>query len=274
MTPYSSMLSKNTRIMEEVWKDISLSSLQQDLPSTPSLPPNHHESLCGVSSSTTTAFRRIILQDFLTEHFKAIGKLGSPSTALGLNSNLGGGSNGLSTSSASSVFSDGVGDGLVACGSKKHPLEHELNQEPGNRIDADRRKKRMIKNRESAARDHTVDLTQVRSTPPHANAHLVARTTSMVGVYGGMVSRKRTHTGLNQQMLAQQTRRRNASTRTKGGEDFSRGVIAAVSCPGGKKWKEYEEEEEEEREREGGREGAVRKALWGAVDEEEKEGGR
>ncbi|RWW26383.1 hypothetical protein GW17_00009241 [Ensete ventricosum] len=152
MTPYSSMLSKNTRIMEEVWKDISLSSLQQDLPSTPSLPPNHHESLCGVSSSTTTAFRRIILQDFLTEHFKAIGKLGSPSTALGLNSNLGGGSNGLSTSSASSVFSDGVGDGLVACGSKKHPLEHELNQEPGNRIDADRRKKRMIKNRESAAR--------------------------------------------------------------------------------------------------------------------------
>ncbi|KAJ8460265.1 hypothetical protein OPV22_033191 [Ensete ventricosum] len=138
--------------MEEVWKDISLSSLQQDLPSTPSLPPNHHESLCGVSSSTTTAFRRIILQDFLTEHFKAIGKLGSPSTALGLNSNLGGGSNGLSTSSASSVFSDGVGDGLVACGSKKHPLEHELNQEPGNRIDADRRKKRMIKNRESAAR--------------------------------------------------------------------------------------------------------------------------
>ncbi|RWW75662.1 hypothetical protein BHE74_00016299 [Ensete ventricosum] len=161
MTPYSSMLSKNTRIMEEVWKDISLSSLQQDLPSTPSLPPNHHESLCGVSSSTTTAFRRIILQDFLTEHFKAIGKLGSPSTALGLNSNLGGGSNGLSTSSASSVFSDGVGDGLVACGSKKHPLEHELNQEPGNRIDADRRKKRMIKNRESAARDYEFSLSSL-----------------------------------------------------------------------------------------------------------------
>ncbi|CAL9129372.1 unnamed protein product [Musa textilis] len=153
MTPYSSMLSKNTRIMEEVWKDINLSSLQQDMPSTPSLPPNHLEGLCGVSSSTTTSFQSIILQDFLTEHFKATSdRSPPPSTALGLNSNLGGGSNGLSSSSASSVFSDGVGDSVVACCSKKHPLEHELNQESGDRSDVDRRKKRLIKNRESAAR--------------------------------------------------------------------------------------------------------------------------
>ncbi|XP_064979848.1 protein FD-like [Musa acuminata AAA Group] len=153
MTPYSSMLSKNTRIMEEVWKDISLSSLQQDMPSIPSLPPNHLERLCGVSSSTTTSFRSIILQDFLTEHFKATSdRSPPPSTALGLNSNLGGGSNGLSSSSASSVFSDGVGDGVVACCSKKHQMEHELNEESGDRSDVDRRKKRMIKNRESAAR--------------------------------------------------------------------------------------------------------------------------
>ncbi|XP_009418687.2 protein FD [Musa acuminata AAA Group] len=153
MTPYSSMLSKNTRIMEEVWKDISLSSLQQDMPSIPSLPPNHLERLCGVSSSTTTSFKSIILQDFLTEHFKATSdRSPPPSTALGLNSNLGGGSNGLSSSSASSVFSDGVGDGVVACCSKKHQMEHELNQESGDRSDVDRRKKRMIKNRESAAR--------------------------------------------------------------------------------------------------------------------------
>ncbi|URE32466.1 Basic region leucine zipper [Musa troglodytarum] len=153
MIPYSSMLSKNTRIMEEVWKDINLSSLQQDMPSTPSLPPNHLEGLCGVSSSTTTSFQSIILQDFLTEHFKATSdRSPPPSTALGLNSNLGGGSNGLSSSSASSVFSDGVGDSVVACCSKKHPLEHELNQESGDRSDVDRRKKRLIKNRESAAR--------------------------------------------------------------------------------------------------------------------------
>ncbi|CAL9168079.1 unnamed protein product [Musa hybrid cultivar] len=153
MTPYSSMLSKNTRIMEEVWKDIGLSSLQQDMPSVPSLPPNHLERLCGVSSSTTTSFKSIILQDFLTEHFKATSdRSPPPSTALGLNSNLGGGSNGLSSSSASSVFSDGVGDGVVACCSKKHQMEHELNQESGDRSDVDRRKKRMIKNRESAAR--------------------------------------------------------------------------------------------------------------------------
>nr|XP_009418688.1 PREDICTED: protein FD-like isoform X2 [Musa acuminata subsp. malaccensis] len=153
MTPYSSMLSKNTRIMEEVWKDISLSSLQQDMPSIPSLPPNHLERLCGVSSSTTTSFKSIILQDFLTEHFKATSdRSPPPSTALGLNSNLGGGSNGLSSSSASSFFSDGVGDGVVACCSKKHQMEHELNEESGDRSDVDRRKKRMIKNRESAAR--------------------------------------------------------------------------------------------------------------------------
>ncbi|XP_064940831.1 protein FD-like [Musa acuminata AAA Group] len=153
MTPYSSMLSKNTRIMEEVWKDISLSSLQQDMPSIPSLPPNHLERLCGVSSSTTTSFKSIILQDFLTEHFKATSNRSPPpSPALGLNSNLGGGSNGLSSSSASSVFSDGVGDGVVACCSKKHQMEHELNEESGDRSDVDRRKKRMIKNRESAAR--------------------------------------------------------------------------------------------------------------------------
>ncbi|URE32468.1 Basic region leucine zipper [Musa troglodytarum] len=153
MIPYSSMLSKNTRIMEEVWKDINLSSLQQDMPSTPSLPPNHLEGLCGVSSSTTTSFQSIILQDFLTEHFKATSdRSPPPSTALGLNSNLGGGSNGLSSSSASSVFSDGVGDSVVACCSKKHPLEHELNQESGDRSDVDRRKKRLIKNpKESCA---------------------------------------------------------------------------------------------------------------------------
>ncbi|CAL9760819.1 unnamed protein product [Musa acuminata subsp. burmannicoides] len=161
MTPYSSMLSKNTRIMEEVWKDISLSSLQQDMPSIPSLPPNHLERLCGVSSSTTTSFKSIILQDFLTEHFKATSdRSPPPSTALGLNSNLGGGSNGLS-SSASSVFSDGVGDGVVACCSKKHQMEHELNQESGDRSDVDRRKKRMIKNRESAARDYEFSLSSL-----------------------------------------------------------------------------------------------------------------
>ncbi|CAD5168716.1 unnamed protein product [Musa acuminata subsp. malaccensis] len=162
MTPYSSMLSKNTRIMEEVWKDISLSSLQQDMPSIPSLPPNHLERLCGVSSSTTTSFKSIILQDFLTEHFKATSdRSPPPSTALGLNSNLGGGSNGLSSSSASSFFSDGVGDGVVACCSKKHQMEHELNEESGDRSDVDRRKKRMIKNRESAARDYEFSLSSL-----------------------------------------------------------------------------------------------------------------
>ncbi|WOK92871.1 protein FD-like isoform X1 [Canna indica] len=103
--------------MEEVWKDLSLTSLQQDTPSTPILSQAHHElkSLHGGAAS----FTGTTLQDFLTAgHFKE-------------------------TNPPSQHRSS-------ALNGKQAPEKRQLHQESGDVVD--RRKKRMIKNRESAAR--------------------------------------------------------------------------------------------------------------------------
>ncbi|CAL9050145.1 unnamed protein product, partial [Musa banksii] len=114
--------------MEQVWQDISLSSSlqEEDVPSTPS------PSLYGAS----TAAASCSFGGNLKETSNRI--LPAPlSLSFGcLDSSI-----------------DGVGSGrVVDCCPKKHALEQRWNGSFSSGTDVDRRKKRMIKNRESAAR--------------------------------------------------------------------------------------------------------------------------
>ncbi|XP_017702198.1 bZIP transcription factor 27 [Phoenix dactylifera] len=128
--------------MEEIWKDISLSTLHQGL---------------EAKSTSTTSFNGIVLQDLLAGAFKKPPPVSAPLNKLplppfaGLSLNSGhlvvypNSSNSDTNGAASSA-------GLVACGSKKRALEQQLEASLGHGSGADGRKKRMIKNRESAAR--------------------------------------------------------------------------------------------------------------------------
>ncbi|RWW02198.1 hypothetical protein GW17_00034722 [Ensete ventricosum] len=119
------MLSWPSSSMEEVWQDISLSSSLQE-EDTPS------PSLYGASTAAASYF--------FGGNFKETSNriLPAPlSLSFGcLRSNI-----------------DGVGSGsVVNCCPEKHALEQRWNGSFGSGTEADRRKKRMIKNRESAAR--------------------------------------------------------------------------------------------------------------------------
>ncbi|CAL9106603.1 unnamed protein product [Musa textilis] len=132
------------RNMEEVWKDISLSTLHQDVPSTPVL--SFHP------ATTTSSFRAVMLQDFIADAFKAENRAPPPSThsppAL------------LSPTSDNSrqFFSydlNASASGSNAAQSestKKRSPEKRPNRSVDRQSGVERRKKRMIKNRESAAR--------------------------------------------------------------------------------------------------------------------------
>ncbi|XP_019710978.1 bZIP transcription factor 27 [Elaeis guineensis] len=130
--------------MEEVWMDISLSTLHQDLEAKP--------------TSTTTPFRGIVLQDFLGGDFNDPPPVSPPLNDLPLPRFTG-----LSLNSGhlmvhpNSTNSNTNGTGASSAGpfaycSKKRALEQQPEASFGHGNGADRRKKRMIKNRESAAR--------------------------------------------------------------------------------------------------------------------------
>ncbi|KAI0500032.1 hypothetical protein KFK09_018240 [Dendrobium nobile] len=124
------------KTMEEVWKDMNLATLAHE-----SQPP------AAASGDTRHFFRGMILQDFLASAFKSppsaavsseLLQLTLAPTALSLSSGLCG-PVGPSNPAASSPFS---------LSAKKHPLEDA----PSCNAESDRHHKRMMKNRESAAR--------------------------------------------------------------------------------------------------------------------------
>ncbi|CAL9072396.1 unnamed protein product [Musa acuminata var. zebrina] len=132
------MLLWPTSSMEQVWQDISLSSSlqEEDVPSTPS------PSLYGAS----TAAASCSFGGNLKETSNRI--LPAPLS--------------LSCGCLDSSI-DGVGSGsVVDCCPKKHALEQRWNGSFSSGTDVDRRKKRMIKNRESAARSRARKQSCVR----------------------------------------------------------------------------------------------------------------
>ncbi|CAL9158490.1 unnamed protein product [Musa hybrid cultivar] len=129
------------RAMEEVWKDISLSSLNQDVPSAP--PPSllHYHHASAPTAAASSYVSGITLQDLLSGAFteadlippacpRRPAALSLGSSRLGPNSNFSNSGGSSSSGRAGIVMIKHDGCGNVA----------------------DRRKKRMIKNRESAAR--------------------------------------------------------------------------------------------------------------------------
>ncbi|XP_019709678.1 bZIP transcription factor 27 [Elaeis guineensis] len=126
--------------MEEVWKDISLSTLQQGM---------------EANRTTTTSFGGIIVQDLLGQAFKEPSPASAPLDDLSLppsSSNLVGYPN------PNNPHTDTNGGaspaGLFACCTKKRASEQQMEASfgSGNGNAADQRKKRLIKNREAAAR--------------------------------------------------------------------------------------------------------------------------
>ncbi|XP_009418350.2 bZIP transcription factor 27-like [Musa acuminata AAA Group] len=134
------------RNMEEVWKDISLSTLHQDVPSTPVLAFH--------PATTISSFRAVMLQDFIADAFKAENRAYSPSTHSPPAS--------LSPTSDNSrqFFGYDLNASASASGSnaaqsestKKRSPEKRPNRSVDRQSGVEQRKKRMIKNRESAAR--------------------------------------------------------------------------------------------------------------------------
>ncbi|KAL0913262.1 hypothetical protein M5K25_016709 [Dendrobium thyrsiflorum] len=128
------------KTMEEIWKDMNLATLAHE-----------SQSPASVSGDTCNFFRGMILQDFLASAFKSppssavssdLPHLPLPPTALSLSSGLCGPvgpSNLPHHTAASSPFS---------LSAKKHLLEDA----PSCNAEGDRHHKRMMKNRESAAR--------------------------------------------------------------------------------------------------------------------------
>ncbi|RZS27279.1 hypothetical protein BHM03_00060729 [Ensete ventricosum] len=146
------------RSMEEVWKDISLSTLHQDVPSTPLLSFHHHHRTFRASNTTTASFGGIItLEDFLAAAPKEATPFRPPRSrppasidpspdhsvrffAYDLNASA------CDCKSSASSF-----DAHSECTKKRLP-EQRSNGSNDRQDGAERRKKRIIKNRESAAR--------------------------------------------------------------------------------------------------------------------------
>ncbi|WOL01272.1 hypothetical protein Cni_G09988 [Canna indica] len=134
--------------MEEVRKDISVGTPHQEVPLTPAL--SFHQLHTANSTATTAAaagFASINLQDFLAGVFGEANPTPPPCGAGRVAPALLGGRR----TSGASVFPTSAGAGS---GSPKKRLAKEQwsNASPTNRNGFDRRKKRMIKNKESAAR--------------------------------------------------------------------------------------------------------------------------
>ncbi|PKA54044.1 Protein FD [Apostasia shenzhenica] len=153
------------KTMEEIWKDINLATLHDSRPVTPSLSldPHHHHKPAG-GPGHRHSFRSIILQDFLAGAFMdpptaaaaaaCSGELPQfplPPTVLSLgNTRLFPHPHSISSNSdncppAANTPGCLISDAIV--GSKKRLLETHPCTNGG-----DRRHKRMMKNRESAAR--------------------------------------------------------------------------------------------------------------------------
>ncbi|KAI0520382.1 hypothetical protein KFK09_007854 [Dendrobium nobile] len=175
------------KTMEEVWKDINLPTLGQDSrPSTPSLSleaPLPHKATAASAAAGRNSFRSMILQDFLAGAFKdpptsassgSLPQLPQPPTVLSLSSsgtfrpgfdytafrpgppNSNSGSSYASHVAAAAAGSGGSDDIIVS----RYPASPALffsskkliSDDPFCISGGDRRYKRMIKNRESAAR--------------------------------------------------------------------------------------------------------------------------
>ncbi|RWW60133.1 hypothetical protein BHE74_00032889 [Ensete ventricosum] len=134
------------RAMEEVWKDINLSSLNQDMPSTLSPSSLHYQHASAPTATASSYVSGITLQDFLPSAFIEADLIPPPAcprrpAALSL------GSGRLSPNSNCSDRRGSSSSGRAGLVMIKHDGFGHVD---GNVTD--RRKKRMIKNRESAAR--------------------------------------------------------------------------------------------------------------------------
>ncbi|CAL9079132.1 Basic region leucine zipper [Musa troglodytarum] len=146
--------------MEEVWKDISLSTLHQDVPSTPLLSIHHHyhRTFHTSNPNTTSSFGGITLEDFLADAPKEATPVPPPSSRppasidpspdnsvrfFGYDLNT-------SACDCTSIVSS-FNDAHSECTKKRLP-EQQPNRSIDGQDGAERRKKRIIKNRESAAR--------------------------------------------------------------------------------------------------------------------------
>ncbi|RWW53967.1 hypothetical protein BHE74_00039483 [Ensete ventricosum] len=132
--------------MEEVWNDISLSSLNQDVPSTPPLSLQYHHD----SNPTSTYVAGVTLQDFLSGTFRVADPI-PPTCCVRRPATLSLGSGQfLACLSPNSYCSNS--DGSFSSCSAGYAMIRNGAFENGDGTVVDRRKKRMIKNRESAAR--------------------------------------------------------------------------------------------------------------------------
>ncbi|XP_064934678.1 bZIP transcription factor 27-like [Musa acuminata AAA Group] len=148
----SSMAPSQTpgKAMEEVevWKDISLSSLNQDMPSTPPLSLHYHHDSNPTSTSTYVA--GVTLQDFLSGAFRVADPI-PPTCCVRRPATLSlGPGQFLDCLSPNSNCSNS--DGSFSSCSAGFAMIRNGAFENGDGTVVDGRKKRMIKNRESAAR--------------------------------------------------------------------------------------------------------------------------
>ncbi|KAJ0969880.1 hypothetical protein J5N97_022757 [Dioscorea zingiberensis] len=200
--------------MEEVWKDINLTTLHER-PMTPPIIPigprfHHHRTsiLPSTTNSTTTSqsFRGIILQDFLAGAFKEPTPLPPPPppppppplppTILSLNSGLDSHHrDGSNPDNGSLLYSQAFSDAAMDSGSFSFslcPQRRSSDVPPG-----DRRHKRMIKNRESAARSRARKQAYTNELELEV-AQLVEENAKL----------RRQHEELRTAMAAQQSRKR------------------------------------------------------------------
>ncbi|CAD5191876.1 unnamed protein product [Musa acuminata subsp. malaccensis] len=148
----SSMAPSQTpgKAMEEVevWKDISLSSLNQDMPSTPPLSLHYHHDSNPTSTSTYVA--GVTVQDLLSGAFRVADPI-PPTCCVRRPATLSLGSGQfLDCLSPNSNCSNS--DGSFSSCSAGFAMIRNGAFENGDGTVVDGRKKRMIKNRESAAR--------------------------------------------------------------------------------------------------------------------------
>lgn len=157
--------------MEEVWKDISLSTLHQDVPSTPllSFHHHHHRTFHTSNPTTTSSFGGITLEDFLADAPKEATRVPPPSSRPPASIDPSPDNSvrffgyDLNTSACDCKISgSSFNDAHSECTKKRSP-EQQPNRSIDGQDGAERRKKRIIKNRESAARSRA--RKQVLSLP-------------------------------------------------------------------------------------------------------------
>ncbi|RWV78242.1 hypothetical protein GW17_00060824 [Ensete ventricosum] len=148
-SPSSTLLPRTSkrRTMEEVWRDISLCSLHhQERQLTPM---NHHQRR---SPATSPSFRATMLQDFLAGPLNRPHAV-PPATAddlMGSDARADSSSSGYNASFISPAFSGNMRRPPSPIGLFSFCSKEAISENPS--ASCDRRHKRMIKNRESAAR--------------------------------------------------------------------------------------------------------------------------